>query len=188
MISSDDFGFGFFGSGQNHTKSKRSKQRSKQTNKSESPFGFGGGSLLSGLADDAFSFGEPHDAAPRPKQKQWGKFPEAKKQQLRRQHKDTDGDGVPDPWDCQPRNPFRQDRYTEEEMNEISSLGKIKLGNFLGAGAFGAVHEIESENPAMKEIANKYVVKISTDASDFHTGILGGVYFQRRGHKRPAFF
>jgi hypothetical protein len=43
------------------------------------------------------------------KQKQWKSFSPQQKNILRKKYPDTDRDGVPDKWDCQSRNPFRQD-------------------------------------------------------------------------------
>ena len=48
-------------------------------------------------------------AAPLYKQKQWASFPQQKRQQLRMKFKDTDGDRIPNAWDCQPKNIMRQD-------------------------------------------------------------------------------
>jgi hypothetical protein len=119
------------------------------------------------LSGDDFSFGVPKDAAPKKKQKQWGSFSLAKKQNLRKTNKDTDKDGVPDLWDCQPRNPFKQDKYSEKELDKIASLGSIKVGRKLGWGGFGAVHEIVPSDSSKSDIADEFVVKISLEASRY---------------------
>ena len=42
-------------------------------------------------------------------QNQWKNFSVKTKNNLRKQFKDTDGDRIPNKWDCQPKNPMRQD-------------------------------------------------------------------------------
>ncbi len=83
MLSGADFGFG------QNISDKKSKPKKDS---------------FSAFAQSNFSFGAPVNM-----QQEWNLFPEAKKKQLRKKHKDTDKDGVPDLWDCQPRNPFMQD-------------------------------------------------------------------------------
>ncbi len=48
-------------------------------------------------------------AAPLYKQKQWADFPHQKRQSLRKKYKDTDGDRIPNGWDCDPQNVMKQD-------------------------------------------------------------------------------
>jgi hypothetical protein len=48
-------------------------------------------------------------------QSAWRVLPSWKKNQLRRTLKDTDHDGVPDKFDCQPFNPKKQDAETLSE-------------------------------------------------------------------------
>lgn len=121
------------------------------------------------LANEFSILAAPYDAASKKKQRQWGKFPEAKKQQLRKTHADKDKDGVPDIWDCQPRNPFRQDRFSETQIAEIKDLGTLEAGAFIGRGGFGAVYGLKAKDPAKQHIADKYVVKVGLDAYQAHT-------------------
>jgi hypothetical protein len=54
------------------------------------------------------------------KQKQWKSFSPGKKILLRKLYKDSDKDRVPDKWDCQPYNKYRQDSdLSGEEIAEI---------------------------------------------------------------------
>ena len=43
------------------------------------------------------------------KQQQWKSMSPVQKNNARMRWKDSDGDGIPNRWDCQSRNPFRQD-------------------------------------------------------------------------------
>ena len=56
------------------------------------------------------------------KQMQWKTFSTPVKNQMRAKYKDSDGDRIPDRWDCQPNNPFKTSRFKEEPYTE-----KIKL-------------------------------------------------------------
>ena len=49
-------------------------------------------------------------------QRYWKSLPEWKKNQLRRVLPDTDRDGVPDKFDCQPLNSRKQDSYSDAEV------------------------------------------------------------------------
>ena len=46
-------------------------------------------------------------------QQRWGDFPLLKKQKMRNKYKDTDGDRIPDKYDCMPKNIMRQHRYNK---------------------------------------------------------------------------
>lgn len=126
------------------------------------------GSRLFDMSAEFNLFSPPKDAAPIKKQKQWNSFSEKKKQNLRKQHRDTDKDGVPDIWDCQPRNPFKQDRYVQEELDEIKSFGEIELGAGIGRGGSGSVYNIKAKNASSQNAAANYVVKVSNAASNYH--------------------
>jgi len=54
--------------------------------------------------------------APPSVQEKWKKFSPNNKRILRKKNIDSDGDGVPNKWDCQSRNPFRQDSLNLEEF------------------------------------------------------------------------
>jgi len=57
------------------------------------------------------------------KQKQWKNFSPIKKNIMRRQYIDSDRDRVPNKWDCQPYNKYRQDGVLKKIDG---ALGKMK--------------------------------------------------------------
>ena len=60
-------------------------------------------------------------ASPR-MQMQWKSFSTPVKNQMRMKYKDSDGDRIPNRWDCNPNNPFQTSRFKEQPYTE-----KIKL-------------------------------------------------------------
>ena len=49
------------------------------------------------------------------RQHQWARMPPQQQMLMRRKYKDSDRDGVPDRWDCQRKNPFRQEEIQDDE-------------------------------------------------------------------------
>jgi hypothetical protein len=49
------------------------------------------------------------------RQHEWARMSEPQKNIMRRKYKDSDHDGIPDLWDCQKSNPFRQDTVNQIE-------------------------------------------------------------------------
>jgi hypothetical protein len=62
------------------------------------------------------------------RQQQWARMTEMQRNMMRRKYKDSDHDGVPDLWDCQRRNSFRQEEIDDDEAyaQEQERLMKIK--------------------------------------------------------------
>ena len=67
-------------------------------------------------------------SAPIAKQHQWKNMSPQQKTTTRMRWKDSDGDGIPNRWDCQSRNPFRQDTIdpyippTKENLEKAKKL------------------------------------------------------------------
>jgi len=51
----------------------------------------------------------------------WSRMSDMQKAKARVQLPDTDGDRVPNPFDCQPRNTMRQDAFTTEAFTRIQN-------------------------------------------------------------------
>src|SRR6056297_2194329 len=58
-------------------------------------------------------------------QNQWSNMTTSQRASMRRRYPDSDGDGVPNRWDCQPNNRMRQDSYYTEKDK---SHWEIELG------------------------------------------------------------
>jgi len=68
---------------------------------------------------------KPKNVAPLYKQKQWANFPFMKQQQLRMKLKDSDGDRIPDMFDCQPGNAMRQD--SKPNKLQLARIQKLNI-------------------------------------------------------------
>jgi len=56
------------------------------------------------------------------RQHQWGSFSTTQKNSLRKKYPDSDGDGVPNRWDCQPHNKrFQEEEDEDEEYDQEES-------------------------------------------------------------------
>jgi hypothetical protein len=60
-------------------------------------------------------------------QKQWKSFSFPTKQAMRMKYPDRDGDGVPNKWDCQPNNFWKQDIYVKPSKEELQQMSFPKL-------------------------------------------------------------
>ncbi len=88
------------------------------------------------------------------KQNQWKSFSPIKRNQLRTKLKDTDGDRVPDIFDCNPFNVMKQDNYIQVKnrkaiphwaLNQLNNKQRIKANQMLAAGV-GAGEIVEKYN------------------------------------------
>jgi hypothetical protein len=76
-------------------------------------------------------------------QKKWASFPLAKKNQLRKMLPDKDKDGVPNKFDCQPKNKRKQESFLPADESYLNSGNSIELGKSLGRGMKGEIHEVK---------------------------------------------
>ena len=75
-------------------------------------------------------------------QKAWGGLSKLVKGELRKSLPDNDRDGVPNGFDCRPKNKRRQEAFLPKDAQYIESHSTIKLGKRIGSGYCGDVHNI----------------------------------------------
>lgn len=85
-------------------------------------------------------------------QKKWAKLPVTEKSNLRKLLPDKDRDGVPNLFDCRPRNKTRQDSYNSTDSEYLGSKRQFETGTRLGGGGFGEVYTVKDNG--------KLVVKV----------------------------
>jgi hypothetical protein len=73
-------------------------------------------------------------------QKKWGGLPIAKKNDLRKMLPDRDKDGVPDKYDCHPKNRRRQEEFTPSDTAYLESHSKLKPSQYVASGHCGDVY------------------------------------------------
>jgi hypothetical protein len=76
------------------------------------------------------------------RQQQWNRLSEMQKNIMRRKYKDSDHDGIPDCFDCQRNNPYRQDSVDsiENKRRLISDAEKIERKRREGLEKYRAKH------------------------------------------------
>ena len=88
-------------------------------------------------------FGTTPGASPA-KQKQWKGFSEPKRNLMRKRYKDTDGDRIPNRWDCQPKNIMRQDTLENSEYVTLyHGTPKSNISNIMKNGLRPAVSYLQ---------------------------------------------
>lgn len=79
-------------------------------------------------------------------QKKWSSFPVAKRNKLRKMLPDRDKDGVPNIFDCHPRNKRKQESFLPSDEAYIKSLKTVKLGEYIGEGENAQIYGV-ADNP-----------------------------------------
>ena len=87
-------------------------------------------------------------------QKKWGKMPILTKNKVRKTSKDTDKDGVPDKYDCHPKNKRRQESFLPDDAAYLKQNKSVKRGKKLGEGSTGIVYEVEGNDNLVVKIAS----------------------------------
>lgn len=79
-------------------------------------------------------------------QKKWSGFPVATKKKLRKTLKDADKDGVPNKYDCHPKNKRKQESFLSQDAAYLNSNDSIKLGTFIDNGSYGSVYFVKDND------------------------------------------
>ena len=95
-------------------------------------------------------------------QKAWGKMPLGLKKEIRKNISDKDRDGVPNGFDCRPKNRKRQEGFLPADQNYLSKNPSIELGKKIAEGGEGAVFEVKGRR--------HLVVKIPRSFDEVNTG------------------
>jgi hypothetical protein len=89
-------------------------------------------------------------------QKKWCSLPIKKKNHLRKTLPDKDKDGVPNKFDCRPKNKRKQESFLSQDMAYIGANPKVEINECLGAGTFGAVYTIKGNDRLIVKIPNGF--------------------------------
>jgi hypothetical protein len=87
------------------------------------------------------------------KQKQWKSFSPGKKILLRKLYKDSDKDRVPDKWDCQPYNKYRQD----SDINLLKAIDGHEVWTNAFGNRFGERVVVMIEYPYVIHNGTKFI-------------------------------
>jgi hypothetical protein len=89
-------------------------------------------------------------------QKKWASFPVAKKNNLRKMLTDRDKDGVPNKYDCHPKNKRKQESFLPADEEYLSLAHEIKLGKKLNEGTEGAVYTLANNRNLVIKVPRGY--------------------------------
>jgi hypothetical protein len=101
--------------------------------------------------------------ASKPAQKAWHNFPGMLKSELRRVLPDSDHDGVPNGFDCHPKNKRKQEEFLQQDEQYLDSHPLVKMGKFLGKGCVGQVREIRGNPNLVVKTVRSYEGKEGED-------------------------
>jgi hypothetical protein len=86
----------------------------------------------------------------------WYNMPKKLKKELKKTLEDEDRDGVPNGFDCHPRDPKRQEEFLSRDLRYLNEHPKVKLGKFLGKGCVGAVHDLKDNKNLVVKVVREY--------------------------------
>ena len=89
-------------------------------------------------------------------QKKWASLPVTTKKTLRKTLQDKDKDGVPNKYDCHPKNKRKQEAFLSRDAAFLGSQSDIKMGKLLGRGTRGDVYEVDGNPNLVVKVANEY--------------------------------
>ena len=102
-------------------------------------------------------------------QKAWSGLSKTVKKELRKSLPDKDKDGVPNKYDCRPKNKRRQETFLPDDAAYLNSDPEIRIGKKLGQGAAGEVFTVKGNK--------NLVVKIPRGAVDTNDEYAGTISY-----------
>ena len=76
-------------------------------------------------------------------QKKWAGLPISTKNKIRKTSRDADKDGVPNKYDCHPKNKRRQESFLPADQTFLDTHPNIELGEFITQGTRGQVFGVK---------------------------------------------
>jgi hypothetical protein len=128
-------------------------------------------------------------------QKKWASLPVAKKNNLRKMLGDRDKDGVPDKYDCRPKNKCKQETFLSDDAAYLASHDDIYPQDLLETGANGSVYSVKGNKNLVVKFAKGVVdrgeplKRRCADANSFEDEIAkeGELYNQFNLNDEPLF-
>ena len=90
-------------------------------------------------------------------QKAWGGLVKPLKKELRKNLPDNDKDGVPNGFDCKPKNKRRQESFLPQDAEYLNKHSDVKLGKLIGYGCCGDVHDVVGNKRLVAKIPQYFV-------------------------------
>ena len=98
-------------------------------------------------------------------QKKWSNFPINKKRDLRKMLPDKDKDGVPNKFDCRPRNKRKQESFLSSDAAFLVSGHEVKLGKRIGRGESGEIYELQGNPDLIVKVPLGFINTYNDDVS-----------------------
>ena len=99
-------------------------------------------------------------------QKKWSSLPVTQKSQLRKILPDKDKDGVPNKYDCHPKNKRRQESFLPTDAAFLNTNPEIKLGKKIGNGAFGDIYSVANNRNLVIKVPRYFIDKDNVRPTD----------------------